>query len=65
MGLHLFPFRTEKLNPSAPMVLRKRESRSPPSSKLLSVFIDGKEFFICSIPAVPDPVRPLGLHSRQ
>ncbi len=29
-GLHLFPFRTEKLNPGAPMILRKRESRSPP-----------------------------------
>ena len=29
-GLHLFPFRTEKLNPRAPMILRKRESRSPP-----------------------------------
>ena len=26
-GLHLFPFRTEKLNPAAPMVLRKWESR--------------------------------------
>ena len=29
-GFHLFPFRTEKLNPAAPMVLRKWESRSPP-----------------------------------
>ena len=29
-GPHLFPSRTEKLSPSAPMVLRKRESRSPP-----------------------------------
>ena len=29
-GFHLFPFRTEKLSPAAPMVLRKRESRSPP-----------------------------------
>ena len=26
-GLHLFPFRTEKLNPATPMVLRKRKSR--------------------------------------
>ena len=26
-GPHLFPFRTEKLSPAAPMVLRKRESR--------------------------------------
>ena len=29
-GFHLFPSRTEKLSPDAPMVLRKRESRSPP-----------------------------------
>ena len=29
-GSHLFPFRTEKLSPCTPMVLRKRESRSPP-----------------------------------
>ena len=29
-GVHLFPYRTEKLSPSAPMVLRKWESRSPP-----------------------------------
>ena len=26
-GFHLFPFRTEKLSPPAPMVLRKWESR--------------------------------------
>ena len=26
-GLHLFPFRTEKLNLVTPMVLRKRKSR--------------------------------------
>ena len=26
-GFHLFPFRTEKLNPATPMVLRKWESR--------------------------------------
>ena len=26
-GIHLFPFRTEKLNPATPMVLRKWESR--------------------------------------
>ena len=31
-GFHLFPFRTEKLSPPAPMVLpARRESRSPPS----------------------------------
>ena len=29
-GIHLYPFRTEKLSHAAPMVLRKRESRSPP-----------------------------------
>ena len=29
-GLHLYPFRTESLNLAAPMVLRKRESRTPP-----------------------------------
>ena len=39
VGDHLFPFRTEKLSPTAPMVLRKRESRSPPTlfSQPLSV----------------------------
>ena len=26
-GIHLFPFRTEKLSPATPMVLRKWESR--------------------------------------
>ena len=26
-GIHLFPFRTEKLSPSAPMVLQSWESR--------------------------------------
>ena len=26
-GLHLFPFRTEKLNPATPMILRKWKSR--------------------------------------
>ena len=31
-GIHLFPFRTEKLSPAAPMVLPNRwESRSSPS----------------------------------
>ena len=30
-GFHLFPFRTEKLSPFTPMVLRKWESRSLPS----------------------------------
>ena len=31
LWFHLFPFRTEKLSTVAPMVLRKRESMSPPS----------------------------------
>ena len=31
-GVHLFPFRTEKLSPTAPMVLRLWESRQPPFS---------------------------------
>ena len=30
LWFHLFPFRTEQLSTVAPMVLRKRESRSPP-----------------------------------
>ena len=30
-GFHLFPFRTEKLSPLAPMVLHLWESRSPPT----------------------------------
>ena len=29
-GEHLLPFRTEKLRPVTPMVLRKRESRKSP-----------------------------------
>ena len=42
-GAHLFPFRTQKLSPLAPMVLLTRESRSPPvfiksSSTLLMSF---------------------------
>ena len=34
-GIHLLPFRTEKLSPSAPMLLRQStwESRSPPLFK--------------------------------
>ena len=42
-GFHLFPFRTEKLSPSAPMVLRKWESRSPPF--LRSPFRTGADSF--------------------
>ena len=32
-GFHLFPFRTEKLSPTAPMVLPRWESRSLPFLK--------------------------------
>ena len=49
---HLFPFRTEKLSPTAPMVLRKRESRSPPSFpkvRVPSPVIRGRDaFWACS-----------------
>ena len=46
-GFHLFPFRTEKLSPSTPMVLRKWESRSPPSLKALQVeILEALSFFI-------------------
>ena len=38
VGAHLFPFRTEKLSPTAPMVLPYRwESRSSPNTIALSV----------------------------
>ena len=51
-GFHLFPFRTEKLSPTAPMVLRKRESRSPPSFpkvRVPSPVIRGRDAFLaCS-----------------
>ena len=37
VGAHLFPFRTEKLSPTAPMVLPYRwESRSSPNTIALS-----------------------------
>ena len=39
-GAHLFPFRTQKLSPLAPMVLRKRESRSPPVFLNLNHLVD-------------------------
>ena len=59
-GLHLYPFRTEKLNLVASMVLRKRESRTPPpyrrpGQKCLGLFFSlpypnpprlGREHFI-------------------
>ena len=52
-GFHLFPFRTEKLSPTAPMVLRKRESRSPPSyfqvEALLARLLGGLFVFLCRL----------------
>ena len=49
-GFHLFPFRTEKLSPSAPMVLRKRESRSlPPFFLLLKFKRPNGAFFVGEI----------------
>ena len=46
-GFHLFPFRTEKLNPAAPMVLRKWESRQPPPSEAgINPPIDPGLFFL-------------------
>ena len=64
-GFHLFPFRTEQLSPRTPMVLRKRESRSPP-------FFSGRDFpsgeslpfFSASLPAFLSPV-PLPVLSLQ
>ena len=53
-GFHLFPFRTEKLSPFTPMVLRKWESRSPPSLRELGKTIPGSlSFFVCPTCAVP------------
>ena len=45
-GFHLFPFRTEKLSPFTPMVLRKWESRSLPFLKRASGFESEALFFI-------------------
>src|SRR5574344_1785917 len=46
-GFHLFPFRTEKLSPAAPMVLpAKWESRSPPFSAR------GEGFHLDSFPSL-------------
>ena len=50
-GDHLFPFRTEPLSPSAPMILpTRRESRSPPVfiEKALLVRNDWKSFSFCA-----------------
>ena len=52
MGLHLFPSRTEKLSPPAPMVLPLRwESRSPPSFKAPIHHLGwSRGFFIIFVP---------------
>src|SRR5439155_4384871 len=47
-GKHLFPFRTEKLSPSAPMVLGGR----PPGR------VGRRRFLYPVIPAAPDGGRP-------
>ena len=44
-GIHLFPFRTEKLSPPAPMVLGDRESRWPPSYWSRPINLIGRLFF--------------------
>ena len=45
-GLHLFPSRTEKLNLTTPMVLRKWESRQPPLRKERN---ESFSLFFCSV----------------
>ena len=45
-GFHLFPFRTEKLSPFTPMVLRKWESRSLPFSERASGYESEALFFV-------------------
>ena len=71
-GFHLFPFRTEKLSPPAPMVLRKWESRRPPtfqgslrrrvSNSLFSFSFFAIPFCYCFIcfPFPPAPNQDLG-----
>ena len=51
-GFHLFPFRTEKLSPSTPMVLRKWESRSLPSFRRAEESILGSPFILWRPPLV-------------
>ena len=69
-GSHLFPFRTEKLSPPAPMVLRKRESRSPPPlmSSVPWLHTGGRNFF-CFCPYSCPPhkkiiIRQPGMRKR-
>ena len=44
-GLHLLPFRTEKLNLVTSMVLRKRESRKPPPYRSLDSYSPDSFFY--------------------
>ena len=66
-GFHLFPFRTEKLSPPAPMVLRKWESRRPPTfqgslrrsvSNSFFPFFFPLLFFIFFLFSPPTPPQP-------
>ena len=50
-GFHLFPFRTEKLSPFTPMVLRKWESRSLPFLREAFQFLKAEMLlFLCLLP---------------
>ena len=61
VGAHLFPFRTEKLSPTAPMVLPYRwESRSSPNTIALSL-LAGLFYF----KSREDASRPAGSPTRQ
>ena len=55
-GLHLYPYRTEKLNLITPMVLRKRESREPPP-RAPETHVPGA-FFSYTYPDRPPPNTP-------
>ena len=48
-GAHLFPFRTEKLSPAAPMILHPcgKVGRRPPLTKTLTLLASG--FFVCIV----------------
>ena len=56
-GFHLFPFRTEKLSPVTPMVLRNsgRVGSRRFFSRAPAVIIDCGGFFYVFLPALPSP----------
>ena len=56
-GAHLFPFRTQKLSPPAPMVLLTRESRPPPVFILFlkNLYHCDKGFFVLYISQLFQP----------